>query len=132
MILIKNGTVVDPVNNRHGRLDVLVENGKIARVETGIHAPQARIIDATERIVAPGFIDMHVHLREPGREDAETIATGTQAAAAGGFTAVMAMPNTTPVNDNATVTRFILDRARDAGAVTVFPCGAITAGSRGE
>ena len=132
MILIRNGTVVDPANGRHGRFDVLLDGGKVAEVAPSIQAPAAEVIEAAGRVVAPGFIDMHVHLREPGREEAETIETGTRAAAAGGFTAVMAMPNTTPVNDNGAVTRFILDRAREAAAVTVYPCGAITAGSRGE
>lgn len=132
MILIKNGAMVDPANHRNGKFDVLIDRGKIVKVGRALKAPRAQVIDAARYVVAPGFIDMHVHLREPGREDAETVQTGTEAAAAGGFTAVMAMPNTTPVNDNATVTRFILDRARESGVVSVFPCGAITAGSRGE
>ncbi|MBI1745230.1 MAG: dihydroorotase [Acidobacteria bacterium] len=132
MILIKNGTVVDPANQIHGKFDVLIDNGKIIRVGRALKAPRASVINAAQQIVAPGFIDMHVHLREPGREDVETVQSGTAAAAAGGFTAVMAMPNTQPVNDDATVTRFILDRARESGVVTVLPCGAITAGSQGE
>src|SRR6185295_5474431 len=88
--------------------------------------------DAEGLVICPGFIDLHVHLREPGREDKETIATGTRAAAAGGFTAVCAMPNTEPVNDQAGITRFILDRARAEGVVRVYPIGAITRGSKGE
>lgn len=131
-LLIKNGTVVDPENKLHDKLDLLVENGEIAKVAKNIKAPEAKEIDAAGLIVAPGFIDMHVHLREPGREDTETIESGSWAAAAGGFTSVVCMPNTSPVNDNAAVTKFILDRAREKAVVNVFAAGAITRGSEGE
>ncbi|NQT23502.1 MAG: amidohydrolase family protein [Candidatus Omnitrophica bacterium] len=99
-ILIKNGRVIDPQNKRDGIFDVLVENGKISMVKKAIKAKSKNTIDAMGKIVAPGLIDMHVHLREPGREDIETIASGTNAAAWGGITSVCAMPNTSPAIDN--------------------------------
>ena len=135
MLLIKNGRVVDPASKRDTALDVLLDGEKIKEVgSTGkISVPQdAEVFDASGLIVAPGFIDIHVHLREPGRESSETIETGTRAAARGGFTAVCCMPNTKPVNDNASVTRFILDRAKVAGGVRVWPIGAASVGSKGE
>jgi dihydroorotase len=135
-IWIRGGRVIDPANKRDAVLDVLVEDGKIARVwaaQAGAPAPAAdRVLDATGQVVCPGFVDLHVHLREPGREDMETIATGTRAAARGGFTTVCCMANTTPVNDNQSVTDFIVDRARRDGAVHVYPIGAITKGLKGE
>lgn len=131
-LLIKNGTVIDPSRRFEGRADLLIEDGIISGVSANIETNDAQIYDASGLIVAPGFIDLHTHLREPGREDKETIETGTAAAAAGGFTAVCCMPNTQPVNDNATVTRYIIERAEHAGAVHVFPIGAITKESRGE
>src|ERR1700674_2539261 len=135
MLLIKNGRVVDPASKRDAALDVLLDGERIKEVgATGkISAPQdAEVFDATGLIVAPGFIDIHVHLREPGQESSETIETGTRAAARGGFTAVCCMPNTKPVNDNASVTRFILDRAKAAASVRVWPIGAASVGSKGE
>jgi dihydroorotase len=135
MLLIKNGRVVDPASKRDTALDVLVDGEKIKEVGAAgkISAPQdAEVFDASGLIVAPGFIDIHVHLREPGQESSETIETGTRAAARGGFTAVCCMPNTKPVNDNASVTRFILDRAKVAGGVRVWPIGAASVGSKGE
>jgi len=135
MLLIKNGRVVDPASKRDAALDVLLDGEKIKEVGAAgkISAPQdADIFDASGLIVAPGFIDIHVHLREPGQESSETIETGTRAAARGGFTAVCCMPNTKPVNDNASVTRFILDRAKIAGGVRVWPIGAASVGSKGE
>ena len=135
MLLIKNGRVVDPASKRDAALDVLLDGEKIKEVGAAgkISAPQdADIFDASGLIVAPGFIDIHVHLREPGQESSETIETGTRAAARGGFTAVCCMPNTKPVNDNASVTRFILDRAKIAGGVRVWPMGAASVGSKGE
>src|SRR5216110_464628 len=135
MLLIKNGRVLDPASKTDGVLDVLLDGEKI----TGLGPPgkllasqATEVFDASGLIVAPGFIDIHVHLREPGQESSETIETGTRAAARGGFTAVCCMPNTKPVNDNASVTRFILDRARVAGSVRVWPIGAASVGSKGE
>ena len=131
-LLIKNGRVVDPDSGRDGLSDVLIEDGRIAAVDMGIEAPDAEVRDASGLIVAPGFLDIHVHLREPGIEHAETIETGARAAAAGGFTSVCCMPNTIPVNDSPTVTSFIVERARRKAIVNVFPIGAITKGSEGE
>jgi dihydroorotase len=131
-ILIKGGRVVDPARRLDAPRDVLLEDGRVARVEKGLSRRGAEVIEADGLVVCPGFVDLHVHLREPGREDKETIATGTRAAAAGGFTAVCAMPNTSPVNDNSGITRFILDKARSEGVVRVYPIGAITRESRGE
>ena len=131
-LLIRNGRVIDPASGADQTADVLIEDGRIAGVAPGISASGAETFDAGGMIVAPGFIDMHVHLREPGIEHAETIETGSRAAAAGGFTSICAMPNTVPVNDNATVTGYIVDRARKTAVVNVFPIGAITKGSAGE
>ncbi len=111
MLLIKNGRVLDPATKTDAMLDVLLDGERIARVGANLAAPDAEIFDATGLIVAPGFIDLHCHLREPGQELSETIETGTRAAARGGFTAVCCMPNTVPVNDNASVTRGIVERA---------------------
>ncbi|HUI44996.1 MAG TPA: dihydroorotase [Nitrospirota bacterium] len=132
-LLIKNGHVVDPVNGINKKLDILVSGGKIASVTKPGSIPEngAQIIDASGKLVVPGLIDMHVHLREPGFEYKETITTGAAAAKAGGFTSVCCMPNTNPVNDNRSVTEFILSQAREAAA-RVFPIGAITKGSKGE
>jgi dihydroorotase len=132
-ILIKSGHVIDPANKVDDKLDLLVSDNKIEKLgKPGSLSPDgAQVIDAAGKLVVPGLIDMHVHLREPGFEYKETISTGTAAAKAGGFTSVCCMPNTNPVNDNQTVTRFILDQARDASA-RVFPIGAITKGSLGE
>ena len=131
-LLIKNGRVIDPGSGFDGTADVLIEAGRIAAVGPQLGAAQAEVIDAAGNIVAPGFIDMHAHLREPGIEHAETIESGSRAAAAGGFTSVCAMPNTRPVNDNPTVTRYIVERARQSAVVNVFPIGAITKNSAGE
>jgi dihydroorotase len=131
-VVIKSGLIVDPSQQLEMRGDLLVEEGVIREIAPEISIPDADIFDAHGCIVAPGFIDLHVHLREPGREDVETIETGAQAAAAGGFTAVCAMPNTQPVNDNRAVTRFIVERAREVGAARVYPVGAITRGLQGE
>src|SRR6516225_3690159 len=124
-LLIKNGRVIDPAAGLDAPSDVLVEDERIAAVQPGIQAGDAEVFDASGAIVAPGFIDMHVHLREPGIEHAETIETGSKAAAAGGFTSICCMPNTLPVNDNATVTSYIVDRAKKFSLVNVFPIGAI-------
>jgi len=131
-LLIKNGRVVDPSSGQDGVADVWIEDGLIRGVGAGLSAAGAEVFDATGLIVAPGFIDMHVHLREPGFEHAETIESGSRAAAAGGFTSICPMPNTAPVNDNATVTSYIVEKARKHAVVNVFPIGAITKGSKGE
>ena len=131
-LLLKGGRVVDPAHEVDDVLDLLIEDGKITQLEPRISAKGVEVVDLEGLVVAPGFIDLHTHLREPGREDKETIATGTKAAAIGGFTAVCAMPNTDPVNDNAGITRSILEKARTQGLVRVYPIGAITRGSRGE
>jgi len=135
MLLVRNGRVIDPASKTDAALDVLLDGEKIKEVAlTGKTrtAPGAEVFDAKGLIVAPGFIDLHAHLREPGQESSETIETGTRAAAHGGFTAVCCMPNTKPVNDNASVTRFILDRAKATGSVRVWPIGAASLGSKGE
>ena len=131
-LLIRHGRVVDPASDTDKPADVLITDGAIDVVGVGIRAPDATILDATGLIVAPGFIDMHVHLREPGFEHAETIETGARAAAAGGFTSICCMPNTLPVNDSATVTSYIVERARKLAVTNVFPIGAITKNSAGE
>jgi len=131
-LILKNGRVIDPASKVDTVADVLVEDGVILGVAPNLSSSGAEVFDASGLIVAPGFIDMHVHLREPGFEHAETIESGARAAAAGGFTAVCCMPNTKPVNDSATVTSYIVDRARRDAAVRVFPIGAITKGSNGE
>jgi len=134
MLLIKNGRVMDPASNTDAALDVLLDGEKIKQVAPAgkIAAEGAEIFDAKGLVVAPGFIDLHAHLREPGQESSETIETGTKAAARGGFTAVCCMPNTKPVNDNASVTRFILDRAKAMASVRVWPIGAASLESKGE
>ena len=132
MLLIKNGRVVDPASGTDAQLDVLLDGERITQVAAGIRAPDAEVFDAKGLIVAPGFIDLHCHLREPGGESSETIETGTRAAVRGGFTAVCAMPNTRPVNDNASVTRSIIERADAAGMARVWPIGAASKESKGE
>jgi dihydroorotase len=131
-IVIRNGRVIDPASATDRVADVLIADGRIVGVAPNLIAPVGEVFDATGMVVAPGFIDMHVHLREPGFEHAETIESGARAAAAGGFTSVCAMPNTKPVNDSATVTSYIVERARRLAPVNVFPIGAITKGSAGE
>src|SRR5215831_13837194 len=122
-IVIKNGRVIDPANHTDRIADVLIVDGRIAGVAPNLSSPNAEFYDATGMIVAPGFIDMHVHLREPGFEHAENIESGTRAAAAGGFTSVCCMPNTKPVNDSVTVTSYIVERARSRGAVAISDDG---------
>jgi dihydroorotase len=134
--LLKGGRVVDPASGVDGVFDVLIENGRIVRVDRDVPVPGDGSVTVIEVprgfVVVPGLIDMHVHLREPGQEHKETVATGTASAVAGGFTAVACMPNTSPVNDNAGTTEFILRKAADAGLARVYPIGAVTRGSRGE
>ncbi len=132
--ILRNGRVVDPANGRDGILDIEVRNGVIARIGAGLSVPEgATVLDVPAGcIVTPGLIDMHVHLREPGQEHKETVASGVAAAVAGGFTAVACMPNTSPVNDSAAVTHYILDKAAAAGLARVYPIGAASVGSKGE
>ncbi|MGH7266318.1 MAG: dihydroorotase [Candidatus Rokuibacteriota bacterium] len=134
-LLVRNGRVIDPANGLDGRADVLVLDGVVSRVGPALEAPArtppVTVIDAAGRVVAPGFLDIHVHLREPGQEHKETIASGTRAAAAGGFTAVACMANTDPVNDTRAVTDYITARARAEGVVRVYPIGAVTRGLAG-
>lgn len=131
-LLIKGGRIVDPGQQIDRIADLAIEEGVIREIGQGIEAETSDVFDASGLVVAPGFIDMHVHLREPGFEHAETIESGSRAAAAGGFTSVCCMPNTQPVNDSATVTSYIIDRARRFAKVNVFPIGAITKNSAGE
>ena len=130
-LVITGGRVVDARSGRNEVADVLVEDGRVTEVGSASD-PVAEVLDATGCIVAPGFVDMHTHLREPGREDEETIASGSAAAAAGGFTALCAMPNTDPVADNAAVVEKVWALGREAGLVEVIPSGALTKGQRGE
>ena len=132
-LLIKNGYVVDPSQGVNTGKNLLIEDGRVVGLSShndGV-PDECEVFDATGLVVAPGFIDMHVHLREPGQEYEETIASGAAAAVAGGFTTVCAMPNTNPVNDNAAVTRFVIEQAERAGLASVFPVGAITKNSAG-
>jgi dihydroorotase len=131
-LLIKNGRVIDPASGHDAVADVWIEDGVIKGVGPNLSKAGAEVFEATGLIVAPGFIDMHVHLREPGFEHSETIESGARAAAAGGFTSICPMPNTSPVNDSPTVTTYIIEKARRHAVVNVFPIGAITRGSKGE
>ena len=132
-LLIANGYVIDPTQGINAGKNLLIEDGRIVGLpDRGDAAPEgAEVFDATGLVVAPGFIDMHTHLREPGQEYKETIETGALAALAGGFTSICAMPNTDPVNDNPAVTRFIIEQAERVGLANVFPVGAITKNSQG-
>jgi dihydroorotase len=132
-LLIKNGHVIDPAQNMDEKADILIEDGKIKKIGKNLAAPaKTKTIDAKGKIVSPGFIDMHVHLREPGREDKETIHTASRAAAKGGITTVVGMPNTTPIADNQTVIEFILSKAKKESLVNIQACGAITKGEKGQ
>ena len=132
-VLLRGGRVVDPRAGRDGRFDIRIEDGKVAAIGTDLPAAGARVVQVPpDFVITPGLIDMHVHLREPGHEHKETIATGTWSAVVGGFTAVACMPNTDPVNDSASVTRFILTRAAEANFARVYPIGAVSLESKGE
>ena len=132
-LLLKGGTVVDPGGGRNGPADVLIENGLISDVlKPGAGPKDAEIIDVRDMIVMPGIIDIHTHLREPGFEYKETIASGTRAAAAGGVTSLACMANTDPVNDNGQITEYILEKAETTGVVRVHPVGAVSRGLKGE
>ncbi len=130
-LLLLGGRVVDPAAGLDQTADVLVAGGQVAAVGTGLDRGGAEVVDCDGLVVCPGFVDLHVHLREPGREDAETIESGSRAAALGGFTAVCPMPNTDPVADNAGVVEMVAARGREVGLVDVFPVGAVTLGQRG-
>jgi dihydroorotase len=132
-ILLKGGRVIDPANGRDGDFDILVDDGLVARIGKDLPIDGASVLEVERGwIVSPGLIDIHVHLREPGQEHKETIATGTASAVAGGFTAVACMPNTEPVNDHAGITQFIIKKATEAGTARVYPIGAVSIGSNGE
>ena len=132
-LLLRGGRVIDPSRNFDEPADVLIQDGKIAAVGRGVGAPDGTDVrDVRDHVVAPGLVDVHVHLREPGNEDVETVATGARAAAAGGFTAVCAMPNTDPVTDNQAAVGFIVRQSVRAGLTRVYPIGAISVGQRGE
>jgi dihydroorotase len=130
--LIRGGRILDPATDRDAPGDILIEDGRISAVERSIEATDAEIIDAVGCWVAPGFVDLHTHLREPGQEYKEDIASGGRAAVAGGFTAIACMANTNPVNDDPSVTDYILDRARNESPARVYPIAAATKGLRGE
>lgn len=132
-LLIKNGRLIDPASRCDRALDVLLENGRVKQVGRSIaRRPGVQVLDAGNLVVAPGFIDLHVHLREPGQENKESIASGSQAAARGGFTSVACMANTDPVNDNRSVTEYIIARARQVDLVNIFPVAAVSRGLLGE
>ncbi len=132
-LLLKAGRVVDPARDFDRTADVLIDDdGLIATVDADVAVDDAEIVDVAGCVVAPGFIDMHVHLREPGQEHKETIESGTAAAAAGGFTGVACMPNTDPVNDQRAVTELIIERADEVGSVPVYPIGCVSVGQQGE
>jgi dihydroorotase len=131
-LILRQGRIIDPSQKLNKVGDLGIEEGRVVELSPRIRKRARKEVDARGLIVAPGFIDMHVHLREPGREDAETIESGTAAAARGGFTGVACMPNTQPVNDSEAVTSFILERAREVARISVYPIGAITKGSQGE
>src|SRR5439155_7032670 len=131
--LLKGGRVVDPASGVDGAFDVLIDGDRIDRVARDLPADGAEVVEIPDGlVVCPGFIDMHVHLREPGQEHKETVASGTGAAVAGGFTAVACMPNTDPINDDANVTSYIMKKAHEAALARVYPIGAVSRGSPGE
>jgi dihydroorotase len=134
-LLLKGGRIIDPSQNIDGGMDLLVENGSVSQIATTIpeeKGPKTEVIDLTDMIITPGLIDMHTHLREPGHEYKETVQTGSEAAVAGGFTAIACMANTKPVNDNRSVTEFIKRQAQAAGMVRVYPVAAVSKGEEGK
>jgi dihydroorotase len=133
-ILLKGGRVIDPAQNFDGQMDLLLENGKIAAIAEAVGSvpEDTRILDLEDMIILPGLVDMHTHLREPGYEYKETIRSGSEAAAVGGFTSIACMPNTLPINDNRTVTEYILKRAKECDTVHVYPVAAVSRNSEGK
>jgi dihydroorotase len=131
-LLVRNGRVIDPKNNRDEIVDILVKDGKIARVEKNITDEADQIIDVTGLIVTPGLVDLHVHFREPGREDMETLETGSRAALAGGVTSAVTMPNTATIADNQTVIEFVINRSRALNLISLYPAGATTKKTEGD
>jgi dihydroorotase len=131
-LILRQGRIVDPSQKLNRVADLGIEDGRVAEIAPKILKKGRKEIDARGLLVFPGFVDMHVHFRDPGREDAETIESGTNAAARGGFTGIACMPNTQPVNDSEAVTAFILERAREVSKIAVYPVGAITKGSQGK
>ncbi|MBD3415427.1 MAG: amidohydrolase family protein [Candidatus Aminicenantes bacterium] len=131
-LLIKNSHVIDPHSGLDGRFDILIKNKKIIDIKKNIKDKNAKLINASDMITAPGFIDMHVHLREPGQEHKETIETGARAAAAGGFTSLACMPNTSPVNDSSGITKYIVSRAQKSADVNVFPIASLSVKQKGK
>jgi len=131
-ILIRGGRVLDPANKIDKVQDVLIVDGRIADIGSNLAGDGAQVIDAAGKVVVPGLIDLHVHLRDPGQEYKEDIVSGTRAAAAGGFTSVVCMPNTKPVNDNKAITKYIIQKAAEEGSANVFPVGNVTKGSQGD
>jgi len=131
-LLVKGGRVIDPASGMDQLADVLIQDGKVMGIDRNISIDEGEMLDASGKLVCPGFIDIHVHLREPGFEYKEDIATGTRAAAAGGFATICCMPNTDPVIDNAAVTSFVRERSRKAGVVNVLPIGAVTRRQEGN
>ena len=131
-LLVAGGRLVDPAGERDGTFDLLLRDGVVVEVGSDVSAGGARVLDAAGLLVFPGFIDLHAHLREPGREQAETVATGLKAAAAGGFTAVCVMPNTDPVNDSRAISEYLVSKARGAAGARLYPIGAVTRGQLGQ
>ncbi|HQA06483.1 MAG TPA: dihydroorotase [Syntrophomonadaceae bacterium] len=131
-LLVKGGRVIDPASGTDQLADVLIQDGKVIGIEPNISIDEGETLDASGKLVCPGFIDIHVHLREPGFEYKEDIASGTRAAAVGGFTTICCMPNTNPVMDNAAVASFVRERAQKSGVVHVFPIGAVTRKQEGN
>ncbi len=131
-IIIKGGHVLDPANDIDGIFDILIEDGLISRIDSAIVESDAEIIQACDMLVIPGLVDIHTHMRDPGQEYKEDLISGTRAAVAGGVTSLACMPNTSPVNDNQAVTRFIIEKAKSQGVANVFPVGAISHGMDGE
>jgi dihydroorotase len=131
-ILFKNGTVIDYASKTEDLLDILVENGKIIKVQKNIDVASNEVVDCTNLYIMPGMIDMHCHLREPGGEHKETIETGSKSAVKGGFTSICPMPNTNPTPDSAIVLSKILERAKEVNLCNIYPFSSVTKGEKGE